>query len=87
MSNSKNVPKTRIKAEVVEPQGFKAVFEGQHQHFKKEAVIIGDTPAEIAQIQEWIDLGWCKDCDTGEVGDRTPGAQKLKVNDVTTEIK
>lgn len=36
-----------------------------------------------AEADEYIRLGWAKDPETGEQGDRKPGAQKLNVNSTT----
>ena len=33
---------------------------------------------------EFVRLGWCKDFNTGESGERIEGAQKMEVHDVIT---
>lgn len=36
-----------------------------------------------AEADEYIRLGWAKDVETGDIGERKPGAQKLHVNNST----
>jgi len=40
-----------------------------------------------AEASEYIRLGWAKDPDTGETGDRTPGSQRLRVDPVVQQAK
>lgn len=35
---------------------------------------------------EYIRVGWAKDVETGEQGDRKPGAQSISVENVVTKI-
>lgn len=54
-----------------------------------ENVRIGHTQHEEGDIcsfpkseaDQYIDIGWCKCCETGETGERKPGAQALRVDD------
>lgn len=34
-----------------------------------------------------VDNGWGKDADTGETGDRKPGAKKLKVDGIVNKLE
>lgn len=45
------------------------------------------TEENETQAKQYIELGWCKNAETGEVGERKPGAQKLQPNSVKTPIK
>ena len=35
---------------------------------------------------QYIELGWCKDAETGKSGKRVPGAKMLEVNPVNTKL-
>lgn len=37
------------------------------------------------EAAEYIRLGWAKDPETGETGERTPGAQRLRVDPVVQQ--
>lgn len=37
--------------------------------------------------QHFVDLGWCKDFETGESGERIEGPSKLKVNNVNQKTQ
>ena len=39
-----------------------------------------------AEAGEYIRLGWAKDPETGEQGDRVPGSQPIQVNNVTQKV-
>ena len=39
-----------------------------------------------AEADEYIRLGWAKDVETGEQGERVPGATKLNLDSVTVSI-
>ncbi len=39
-----------------------------------------------AEADEYIRLGWAKDVETGETGERIPGAQTINVQAVTQRI-
>ena len=39
------------------------------------------------EAAEYIRLGWAKDPETGEQGERVPGAQKLNVHPVVLQAK
>lgn len=41
------------------------------------------TSVDDNKAAQWIGFGWAKDAETGEQGDRKPGAQPIVVNDVT----
>lgn len=38
-----------------------------------------------AEADEYIRLGWAKDVETGEQGERKPGAQKLQIDNVVVK--
>jgi len=38
------------------------------------------------EADEYIRLGWAKDPETGETGERVPGSQRLRVNPVTQKF-
>lgn len=68
---------TKLKVEVVEPNGF---MDGA---IKREE---GDIFTTVNGA-EYVRLGWCKNVETGEVGERKPGAQSIEVQDVITKLK
>ncbi len=68
---------TKLKVEVVEPNGF---MEGT---IKRE---FGDIFTS-ENGGEYVRVGWCKDVATGEVGERKAGSQAITVNNVVTELK
>ena len=39
-----------------------------------------------AEADEYIRLGWAKCCETGETGERKPGAQSINVQSVTQTV-
>ena len=39
-----------------------------------------------AKADRWIDLGWAKDVETGEQGERKPGAAPVEPDKVTTPM-
>ena len=39
-----------------------------------------------AEAAEYIRLGWAKDAETGETGERKPGGQPLRVDPVTLAV-
>lgn len=39
-----------------------------------------------AEAKEYMRLGWAKDTETGEQGERVPGAQVINVDNVTTVV-
>lgn len=67
---------TKLKVEVIEPNGF---MDGA---LKREE---GDVFTSLNGA-EFVRLGWCKDFNTGESGERVVGAQVIEVNDVITRI-
>lgn len=67
---------TKLKVEVIEPKGF---MDGA---LKRDN---GDVFTS-ANGAEFVRLGWCKDFNTGESGERIEGAQSMKVNDVITKV-
>ena len=68
---------TKLKVEVVEPDGF---MDGA---IKREE---GDVFTTI-NGEEYVRLGWCKNIETGEQGERKPGAQSIQVQDLTLKLK
>lgn len=65
------------RVEVVEPNGFK---EG---YLTRE---FGDI--FTSQMgDEYVRLGWCKCVETGEIGERIEGTQKLKASSVVKKFK
>ena len=67
---------TKLKVEVIEPNGF---MDGA---LKRE---LGDVFTTV-NGSEFVRLGWCKDFNTGESGERIEGNQKMEVHDVITKI-
>lgn len=65
---------SKIKIEVVEAAGF---MDGL---IKREFGDIFSTE----QGQYFVDLGWAKNVETGEVGDRVEGVSKIKPNKVVS---
>lgn len=49
-------------------------LEGDRKSFPKE------------EADEYIRLGWAKDPETGETGERVPGSQRLRVNSVIQKV-
>lgn len=39
-----------------------------------------------AEADEYIGLGWAKDPETGETGERKPGAQRIKVENASQQV-
>lgn len=39
-----------------------------------------------AEADEYIRLGWARDAETGETGDRKPGSQRININPVRQTI-
>lgn len=68
---------TKLKVEVVEPNGF---MDGAIKRENGD-VFTSENGAE------YVRLGWCKNFETGEVGERIEGAQKIEVQNLTTRIK
>lgn len=68
-----------IKLEVMESPFF---MDGPVKRF------VGDiyTEENEKQAQAYIDLGWCKNVETGEQGERKPGVAKLDVNNVVSKV-
>lgn len=66
----------KLKVEVIEKNGF---MDGA---LKREH---GDVFTS-ANGGEFVRLGWCKNFETGEAGERIAGAQSMTVNDVITKI-
>ena len=66
-----------LKVEVIEKDGF---LDGQIRR------IFGDVFTH-ENGQHFVDLGWCKDFETGESGERIEGPSKLKVDNVVQKIK
>lgn len=54
------------------------VLRDDARHYVKGDIITVDD----AKAAEWIHYGWAKCVQTGEVGERKPGPQKLYVHDV-----
>lgn len=67
---------TKLKVEVVEPDGF---MDGAIKRENGD-VFTSENGAEFVR------LGWCKNFDTGEVGERKPGAQSIKVTNLSTRV-
>ncbi len=67
----------KLKVEVVEPNGF---MDGA---VKREE---GDVFTTVNGA-EYVRVGWCKNFETGEQGDRKPGAQSIEVQNLTTKLK
>lgn len=45
---------------------------------------MGDvTSLDDEKAAQWIEFGWAKDAQSGEQGERKPGAQPIKVNSVS----
>ena len=61
------------KIEITEPGGF---LHGRDRLNEGEVRVLDE-----ALANEFIRLGWAKCVDTGEQGERKPGAQKLEVHD------
>jgi hypothetical protein len=68
---------SKLKVEVIEPNGF---LDGAIKREEGD-VFTSDNGAE------YIRLGWCKNFETGESGERKPGAQKIEVANLTTVLK
>lgn len=66
----------KLKVEVIEKNGF---MDGA---LKRE---FGDVFTSNNGA-EFVRLGWCKDFETGEAGERVAGAQSMQVNDVITKV-
>ena len=66
----------KIRVEVVEPEGF---MDGA---LKRD---FGDIFSSINGL-EFVRLGWCKNVDTGEVGNRVQGTQTISITDVITKV-
>ena len=66
----------KLKVEVIEPNGF---MDGA---LKRE---FGDVFTSVNGA-EFVRVGWCKDFETGEAGERIEGNQKINVKDVITKI-
>jgi hypothetical protein len=69
---------TTRKIEIVEPGGF------LHERDRFNEGEIRILPAALAG--EFIRLGWAKCCETGETGERKPGAQAIEVHDTVQLI-
>jgi len=57
------------------------LLDGEQDYYKGD---IKSFPEEKATY--WISLGWAKDVDTGEIGERTPGAAPVVPNTVVTNV-
>lgn len=55
--------------------------DGTNEHRRGDQITARDAEHE-AKLREWVRVGWAKDVDTGEQGERKPGAQRLHVHDV-----
>lgn len=69
---------TTRKIEITEPGGF---LHGRDRFNEGEVRVLS---AELAG--EFIRLGWAKDADTGETGERKPGQQALQVHDAVLAL-
>lgn len=54
---------------------------GTNEHRKGDQITPRDAAHE-AELREWVRVGWAKDVETGEQGERKPGAQRLHVHNV-----
>ena len=66
----------KLKVEVMEPNGF---MDGA---LKRE---FGDIFTSVNGA-EFVRVGWCKNVETGEQGERVEGRQSIVVHDVITRI-
>jgi len=67
---------TKLKVEVIEPNGF---MDGALRRDE------GDVFSSVNGA-EYVRLGWCKDVATGKSGKRIAGHQSIEVNDVITKV-
>jgi hypothetical protein len=67
---------TKLKVEVVEPNGF---MDGAIKREEGD-VFTSENGAE------YVRLGWCKNFETGETGERKPGSQKIEVQNLVTKL-
>lgn len=58
--------------EEVLKDGYETYYAGDIKSFPK------------AKADQWVELGWAKDVETGEQGDRKPGAAPIKPDTVTS---
>jgi len=58
-----------MRIEITEPGGIK---DGREQRGEGDIITVDD-----AKGQQWVDLGWARNVDTGEQGERKPGAQRI----------
>lgn len=56
--------------------------DGQRVYTEGDVVSVDDNKA-----QQWIHWGWARDPDTGEQGERKPGAQRVKPESVRQTTK
>lgn len=49
-----------------------------HPHYLSEGDIV-TVPDDVGQFM--VNLGWCKNVETGEIGDRVPGVAVLDIQD------
>ena len=68
---------TKLKVEVIEPNGF------------KEGTIVREFGDIFTSENgaEYVRVGWCKNVATGESGERSPGSQSIEVQNIVTTIK
>jgi len=57
------------------------LLDGYNEYFAGDVKSLPKPKAD-----EWIRLGWAKDPETGEQGDRKPGAVKIDVDAITTAV-
>ena len=66
-----------LRVEVIEPSGF---MEGSIKRNNGDVF-----SSDLGQY--YVDLGWCRDVETGEAGKRTEGINKLTPKNIKTVIK
>lgn len=71
-----------LKVEVLEETGITEAG----VKFKKGSVVVCDEPHEIAMGNRWVNLGWAKNVETGEVGERKEGVNTITPDKAVTNI-
>jgi len=71
-----------VRVEIVEEDGIKV---GKIHHLKGE-VLVSDGIEQATQYSEWVQVGWAKDLDTGQQGERKAGPNKIDVKSIRQAV-
>lgn len=70
-----------MRVEIVEDR----FLDGKEERVKGE-VIIAKTVGDEVKLRGWVQVGWAKNLDTGEQGERVAGPNKIDVQSIKQEV-